>query len=129
MRHDPLRHLQLNHDVNRSNPPGALEQPVQDRRRDVVGQVAIDPELPIRECGNVGGENVSSHHLDAGPGGGIALHDFAKARRQGRIGLDCNHAATVGGKQPSHLAVAGADFNPLVAWVAGKRSQNSLLPA
>ena len=66
-RRDAFSDFQLNYDVNRENLAGIIEQMAQDWRRDVVGQVALDPKIAREKFLKINSEDVRGNNLDVLP--------------------------------------------------------------
>ena len=107
-RDDALRDFQLDHDVNRGDALGLLEQAMENGRRDVVRKIAVNAKARRREFVEVEIENVSFDYLDIRP----IVGALAQTRCEQRIGFDGDHAAAVGGEEFGHFAVSRADFDP-----------------
>jgi len=107
LRGDPVDHLLLQHEVLVLDGVTRLEQVEQDRRRDVVGQVADDAKLSTRRRGGQGGEidveHVGLDHLEA--------RRAAQPHSQVPIELDDGERLAALEQRTGQCAAAGPDLD------------------
>jgi len=112
------RDLVLDDNVNLVNELRIGEQVMQDRRRDVIGQVAVNPDAPpLAEHGDVRIENVRGNNLKICE----AFFEAAHASGQLRVKFDGENTHAAGSEMLGHFAVAGADFDPAEIVVFSRR--------
>jgi hypothetical protein len=106
---EALGDFELDDDVDGFDLRGVLEEPVQDGRGDVVGEIAVDAHAPVGEefC-EIELEDVAGDDGEVGESFGEAL----EAGDERGIELDASDGKTGGEKVFGHFAVAGADFEP-----------------
>ena len=79
-RHDSLGDFELHHYVNRGDLSGTTEQLMKNRRRDVVGQIAVHAEFAAGQLREIELEHVARDDFNAGPFVGLSAHDFLQVR-------------------------------------------------
>ena len=88
-----------------------IEKTVQDRRSDVIRQVAEDiafvGSVAAADLLEIGRENIALQDLDSR----VALHSCFELNGQGGVEFDCHHAARALGQKPGHRAPPWTDFD------------------
>ena len=110
MRGDALGDFQLNHDVDRGDLRGPLKKMVQDRRSNVVRQIAVDVKTFAAEFAEVGLQHVTVDNLNTGPGVRLIFDPGANSGGQVAVGFDGDDAAPVTSQQLRQFAMAWANF-------------------
>lgn len=101
----------LNDDVNLIDPVRERKEVVENRRGDVVRQVAVDADAPAGgDRGEIGFQDIAGNDREIRE----FFREALKACQEQRIQFDCVDCGTSGGKVLGHFPVAGADFNPAV---------------
>ncbi len=103
--------FELNDDVDFVDLTGELEKMVEDRRSDVVGEIAVDAHAaPGGEGGEVGLEDVAGNDGEIG----MFLREALQADNERGIEFDGDHRSATAKEMLGHFAVPGADFDPAV---------------
>ena len=91
---------------------GPLKKMVQDRRSNVVRQIAVDVKTFAAEFAEVGLQHVTVDNLNTGPGVRLIFDPGANSGGQVAVGFDGDDAAPVTGQQLRQFAMAWANFDP-----------------
>ncbi len=121
-RHEPRGDFELNDDGHEVNFLRVLEEPVENGRSDVVGQVAIDFEAPASQSHKVELEDISRDDFDVR---NFAC-ELAQPFEQLQIELDGDHTPRNPRQFARHFTVPGTDFDPDVFPTWAERAQDVL---
>jgi len=110
--------LFLNHDVNLIDLIRERKKMMKNRRRDVVRQIAVQPDAPARsEGGEIGFKHIAGNDRDIRE----SFREALEARDQQRIQLNRINGGAGGSEVLGHLAMAAAHFYPAIRWIQRAR--------
>lgn len=122
--HEPGRNFELDDDGNQIDLVRLLEEAMQDRRGDVIGQISVHLETPAGQLREIEREHVCRDNFNMGSFAG----EFAQLFNQPRIDFDGHHPAREPGEFARHFAVPRADFEPDVFASGAEGAQDALPP-
>ena len=126
---DPRCHFPLNHNVNRCDLIGPLEQPMKDRRRDVVRQIAVDAKSIARNRPQIDLQHVFCDHFNAGPLCRIPANSALQVRRQSTIRFNGDDPTIRRSEKLRHFAVPRPNLDPRFTRVSRERFEDPPSPA
>ena len=102
---------------------------MQNRRCDVIRQIAVYTKRTARQPEKIRLQNIPGDYLNPSPFHRMSLSSLAQSGGQTRIGFNGYNAASFSNKQPRHLSVARANLDPNIVRTARQGRKNSSLPA
>src|ERR1700691_221206 len=125
---DAFCNLQLDHDVNGKNLAGIFEQVMQDRRSDVIRQVAINMKIAADEFAKINSEDIAGNDFNLGPFAWTRGNLFLQIFSQRRIGFYGYHSTSVRCQHLGHFSMACTDFDPCFVRAGRKNLENAMPP-
>ena len=114
--------------MNGKNLSGIFEQMMQDRRSDVIRQIAIDTKVLAGQLTKINCEDIAGNNCNVWPLARMRANFFTQLFSQQWIGFDSYHSTPVASQHLGHFSMARADFNPCFVCSGRKNLENALPP-